>query len=219
MGRVQGSRDQEAVRAVIDAAVACFDARGYHGTSVRSIAETAGLRPTALYELFPSKQAILLEVIDATYAGVVSQTELAVALTTGDAAARLEAAIWAQADFYARNARASAVAHMELRSLPPEDRAAIEARTARLVDVVTEILTAGKAEGVFDIDDSVAVSRALTSMCASVWSWQDGREAEPPRKVARTYCELAARAVGLRGRLQSGARAGLVKALPIARTA
>jgi AcrR family transcriptional regulator len=47
--------------AILDAALACFTERGFHGTSVPVIAEAAGLAPSSLYRHFDSKEALVNE--------------------------------------------------------------------------------------------------------------------------------------------------------------
>ena len=45
---------------ILDAAVACFAERGYHGSSMRDLIAGAGLSAGAIYHYFPGKDAILL---------------------------------------------------------------------------------------------------------------------------------------------------------------
>ena len=62
---------------VLRAAIACFGAKGYAATTIADIESAAGLSPGAggTYRHFPSKQAILEAVIDATVS--VSDDEIA----------------------------------------------------------------------------------------------------------------------------------------------
>ncbi|MFQ5508409.1 MAG: TetR/AcrR family transcriptional regulator [Leptospirillia bacterium] len=47
---------------ILAAACSEFGKHGYHGTSMRKLAERVGIRPASLYSHFPSKSAILAEV-------------------------------------------------------------------------------------------------------------------------------------------------------------
>ncbi len=47
--------------AILEAALACFTERGFHGTSVPAIARAAGLAPSSLYRHFDSKEALVNE--------------------------------------------------------------------------------------------------------------------------------------------------------------
>ena len=61
-GRPPGRTEQgEATReALYQAAIRGFDERGYDATTLRDIAEAAGVSPGLLYRYFPSKQAVVL---------------------------------------------------------------------------------------------------------------------------------------------------------------
>lgn len=66
-GRVadqEGPARRERRETILRAAVACFDERGYRGTSVGELARRAGTSPANLYEYFRDKQAILDAVIE-----------------------------------------------------------------------------------------------------------------------------------------------------------
>ena len=49
-------------REMLDVAAAMFAREGYHGTSMRALAERAGVNPASLYHYFRSKEEALLEV-------------------------------------------------------------------------------------------------------------------------------------------------------------
>jgi AcrR family transcriptional regulator len=57
----KGKQSQERIS---QAAFRLFLANGYHGTSMRAIAEAAGLAAASLYNHFPSKEAIFKDVIE-----------------------------------------------------------------------------------------------------------------------------------------------------------
>lgn len=51
-------------RRVLDAAIACFTRSGFHGTSMHEICAAAGMSPGALYRYFPSKEAIIIAIVE-----------------------------------------------------------------------------------------------------------------------------------------------------------
>src|SRR5688500_3819572 len=59
------TRGDQTRTALIDAAFALFTDRGYHGTSMRQIAQGAGLALGGIYNHFNGKEAIFLAVIRA----------------------------------------------------------------------------------------------------------------------------------------------------------
>jgi AcrR family transcriptional regulator len=50
---------------ILDAAAVCFARKGFHGTSMPDIFTEANLSAGAIYRYFPSKQAIIQELLDA----------------------------------------------------------------------------------------------------------------------------------------------------------
>ncbi|MCK0197863.1 TetR/AcrR family transcriptional regulator [Ancylobacter sp. 6x-1] len=51
-------------RRVLDAAIACFIRAGFHATSMQEICAAAGMSPGALYRYFPSKEAIIIAIVE-----------------------------------------------------------------------------------------------------------------------------------------------------------
>jgi AcrR family transcriptional regulator len=58
MGRPQKSNGQRTRQAILDAALHLFAEEGFFGTSLRGIAASVGIRESALYNYFPSKEAL-----------------------------------------------------------------------------------------------------------------------------------------------------------------
>src|SRR4051794_1772857 len=63
MGRPSSDNARDTRREILDTALDLFAERGYHGTSVREIATAVGVRESALYHHFPSKEAVLTAVL------------------------------------------------------------------------------------------------------------------------------------------------------------
>jgi TetR/AcrR family transcriptional regulator, repressor for uid operon len=51
-------------REILDAAQACFERRGFHGSSMSEICHEAGMSPGGLYRYFPSKESIIAAMAD-----------------------------------------------------------------------------------------------------------------------------------------------------------
>src|SRR5262245_47964357 len=77
--RAPRAADLPGAKAIVDAAIDVFGRHGYHGTSIRDIAERAGLSSAALYHHFSSKQDLLFQIMDRGIEALVHQTEEAYA--------------------------------------------------------------------------------------------------------------------------------------------
>ncbi|MBI3784414.1 MAG: TetR/AcrR family transcriptional regulator [Deltaproteobacteria bacterium] len=62
----QQARSRRTRQIVLDAAVACFEAKGYDATTTAAIARKAGIAVGTLYGYFHDKRAILLELLEGT---------------------------------------------------------------------------------------------------------------------------------------------------------
>ena len=57
------SKGEVSQEKILEAAFGLYVAQGYHGTSMRQIAEQAGLAPASLYNHFPSKEEIFYQLV------------------------------------------------------------------------------------------------------------------------------------------------------------
>jgi AcrR family transcriptional regulator len=63
MARPAGRDGQQTRQALLDAALQLFAEKGYFGTSLRDIARHVGVRESALYNYFPSKESLFEAVV------------------------------------------------------------------------------------------------------------------------------------------------------------
>jgi AcrR family transcriptional regulator len=73
MARPKKSENRDTRQAILDAALDLFAERGFFGTSMRQIAKEVGVRESALYHHFPSKDDIFKALITHLGPGRVSQ--------------------------------------------------------------------------------------------------------------------------------------------------
>ncbi len=64
MGRPPQSLSRDTRRALLDAGLELFAEKGYFGTSLRDIAKAVGVRESALYHYFQSKEALFQAILD-----------------------------------------------------------------------------------------------------------------------------------------------------------
>lgn len=72
---VASAYDQGKRRQIMDAAVDVFSRKGYHGTRMEEVADLAGVAKGTVYLYFPSKDALLREIVRAAVETYVSDIE------------------------------------------------------------------------------------------------------------------------------------------------
>jgi len=113
---------------LLDSAAVRFADRGYHDTSLRDVAEAAGVTPAAVYFHVPNKQALLVAVYAEGVDRIIGNLEAALSYET-DPAARFRRAIRAHLTSILD---ASAFARVIVRVLPDDvPEAAAELRAHR----------------------------------------------------------------------------------------
>src|ERR1700675_1669299 len=75
MGRKRKGEGSQRRVEILDAAKQLFVEEGYAATTIRRIAAKLGISSTALYVYFQDKDAILVEICDATFAGLIAKLD------------------------------------------------------------------------------------------------------------------------------------------------
>ncbi|WP_119418752.1 TetR family transcriptional regulator [Desertibaculum subflavum] len=200
MGRPRrAANDEDAVSAeaaLLDAALGCFVAQGYHGTTMRDIAARARLAVSASYYYFPAK----LDLLRRLMVRVTEDLEAALSAAEREAgdmpAVRLAAVVRAHVLFHTHRRAESFIGNSELRSLPPADRAEIVAMRDRIGAHFKRALEAGIRARVFAIPDPQAAVLAIVTMCTAVATWYREDGPATPEQIADRYALLARRMVG-----------------------
>ncbi len=184
---------------ILRAATALFRERGYHGTSVRTLARALRVEVPSLYYHFPSKQEILFALLDRTLDELLHGLGRAVAAAHG-AEARFRAAVRFHVLFHAHRRHEAFLSHSELRSLTPANLRRIIAKRDDYERVFRDLLAAGVRAGVFHVPDVKLTAMAVLTMCTGVatWFFEGGRLA--PEAIADRYVELIVRSVDRRAK-------------------
>ena len=131
-------------------ALECFVEKGYHGTSVRDIANRAGISVPGLYHHFPSKMVLLERLMEQTMDALIAQTEGALTRARPDPVDRFTAVITAHVRFHCERPEESFVGNSELRSLTGELRQTIMKKRDRQQGFFDQVVREGIEAGVFE---------------------------------------------------------------------
>lgn len=189
-GQLRNSRE-----VLVAAAVENFTALGYHGTSMRDIARTAGVTVASIYHHFASKQEILQEVMIRTITDVLGATRTALEEANADGrtspSEQLEALVDAWMIFHTTRQAEALIGASEIRSLDEGGRAVVVGHRDEQEALFRSVIDEGVRAGVFATSYPREAARAIIEMGYSVASWyRIGGELSPEEMSVR-YRELA----------------------------
>ncbi|GAA2149064.1 hypothetical protein GCM10009844_28300 [Nocardioides koreensis] len=182
---------------VLAGAIRAFVAIGYHGASMRSIAELANMSVPGVYHHYPSKQDLLVRVFDLTMTDLIWRVEQARDEGT-DPVSRVALFVEALALYHARRNDLAFIGASEMRSLEP----ASYRRIAQLRTYVQDLLDGQIAEAISAGGLSVShpddAGKAIATMCTSLAQWFHPDGPTTPEQIAREYSRFALGLLGHR---------------------
>nr|WP_296766020.1 TetR/AcrR family transcriptional regulator [Rhodococcus sp. (in: high G+C Gram-positive bacteria)] len=178
------------------AALEAFVEQGYHGTSVRDIAGRAGLSVPGLYHHYPSKQAMLVGLMDVAMDELISRSRDAEAEAGPSARARFDSVVESLLLFHMYRRDQAFIGSTEIRSLEQANREVYVGRRDEQQRMLDAIVVAGIESGEFDADHPADASRAVTTMCVGVAGWYRPGGPLDPSELAQVYLSIARRIVG-----------------------
>ena len=172
-----------------------FAKHGYEGVSMRDIAGSVGIRQSAIYNHFPSKQHLLVDLMVSHMERLLDAMRASVG-TSGTPKDRLTAFARFHVTYHIDQPEDVFLAYMELRSLEPEGRAAIVPLRNAYERALRDILEAGAKDGSFTLADTSVVARALLAMLTGVTVWFREPGRLDRETVAEAYVATVLQAVG-----------------------
>jgi AcrR family transcriptional regulator len=181
---------------ILNVALELFARKGFHGTSIRDLAERAGVQPATIYGHFDSKDAMLEEIIVVGHDFWDATLEAAAAAAGPAPADQLAALVRAHVKHHIRYAMVAVVSNGELHSLTPAAAKKVMAKRVRAEDRLVQIIRDGERDGSFAPLDATVSMLAIGSMGLRVANWYPGDFQEGPDELADLYAEYALRLVG-----------------------
>ena len=177
---------------LVDVATSLFSEHGYEGTSVRDIAEAAGIRAASVYAHVAGKEDFLYRIVADAAERFMAGVEDAVG-STDDPLEQLRLAMRAHVRVVAEDVRAARVFHHEWRALTGErleEVIALRDRYEGLWDVIVGRLPGKRPR---------KLSRLLVLSAANwVYTWYDPEGSLSPDEVADGFTDLLLRGLGTR---------------------
>jgi len=186
------------------AAIELFYRQGALATTVREITRACDLSPGALYNHFASKEELLYLVVRDIHLRLEAMVAGAQRAVAGDPAAELATIVRVYVGLHARFRQRSRVANREYQLLTGERREEIVAIRRRLRGGLTDVLLAGRRQGIFDLvggdgrDAAALTAVTIGAMCAQISDWASERYPLEVGELQDRYAEMALRLAGAR---------------------
>jgi AcrR family transcriptional regulator len=185
---------------ILRASLTLFAETGFHGTSIRAIAQRVGINSATLYAHYPSKEQVLADLV------LIGHAELSARLTGAAAAlppesgadARLAAWVRAHVLLHTDFPLLAVVTNSELHALDPalaEPALALRADCRRLL---IDALERGVKDGVFSVPDLLLTATAIGALGMQVAHWFGPDQPASGEQVAGVYACLALRMAGFK---------------------
>lgn len=155
---------------ILDAAVQLFAEYGYHAAPLRDIARVAGIQAASIYHHYPSKQALLVEIMETHMQRLNDSTKRIINEYT-DPLQQLHEVIANHIRMHTTYKAEFFIIDTEIRSLEGESRPAILSLRHIYEELLQEILRAGMERGIFRHGDVKVTSYAIIAMCTQVAAW------------------------------------------------
>lgn len=181
----------ETQRRIVGAALDSFAERGFHGTSLKHIAQGSGLSTAALYVHFGSKEELLFALSRRGHAMALEVVRSAATEPDPRQAAIL--LVRAFTEWHAEFRTVARIVQYELAALTPEHRADVADLRRGIERVVQELIERGVAAGVFSVPDPRGAATAVLSLGVDVARWYAPGLRWDPGELGVLYSDLVDR--------------------------
>ena len=178
-----------AAERILRAAMILFRERGYHGSSMRTLARALRMEAASLYYHFRSKQEILFAILDAHIREMIQHVETAVA-AGGPTLTQFQNVIRAIVEVNAKSPHEQRVLIHDLSFLNEDEQRAIKDLERQLVDIVTDLLVRLDAEGRIVKRTKKIYTMILFGIINFTYTWYDPKGAVGPQEFADMAVEL-----------------------------
>jgi AcrR family transcriptional regulator len=180
---------------VREAALTLFSRLGYHGTTMKHVANELGVRAPSLYNHIGSKQEILQRIMVIGMQRLIAYQDAAIA-STDDVSEQLRRMTGAHVLVHIRHRRSAMVGDRELNNLEEPSLSEVRAQRELYESRFRAVIQRGVAEERFAVESTKLASFAIIEMASSVSVWFREDGPLPDYVVADEYGAMALRIVG-----------------------
>jgi AcrR family transcriptional regulator/DNA-binding XRE family transcriptional regulator len=176
-------------------ALSAFLEFGYHGATMRAIAERANISVAGLYHYYASKHDMLVALLDLTMTDLLLRSSAARGQGR-DPVERFALLVECLALFHTHRRELGFVGASEMRSLSPEARRSVAAARREMQRMVDHEVQAAARAGDFRTSRPKEAARAVVTMCTALPQWFRATGPATAEQVAAQYVEFALGLVG-----------------------
>lgn len=182
---------------VLAAAIDSFVETGYHGATMRSIAQRAGMSVPGVYHHYRDKQDLLVQALDLTMDELHWRVGAA-RREAGTGRDRVTRVVEALALFHTHRHALAFIGASEMRSLNPGNRQRITASRNELQHLLDEDIDTALIEAKSSTGHARAAGRAIATMCTALPQWFRLDGPATPEQIATDYADFALGLLGIR---------------------
>lgn len=171
-------------------ALAAFVELGYHGATIRDIAQRARLSVPGVYHHWPAKQDLLVALLDLTMDDLLTRARAARAEADGPVE-RFTRLVECLALFHTHRRELGFIGASEMRSLDEPNRIRIAAVRQEMQHLVDDEVREGCRRGLLATPLPKEAARAVVTMCTALPQWWSPGGPSSPEAVARQYVGFA----------------------------
>lgn len=172
------------------AALSSFLDLGYHGATMRHIAQRAGLSVPGVYHYYPSKHDMLVAILDLTMDDLLRRSSAAQKQGEGPVE-RFTLLVECLALYHTHRRELGFVGASEMRSLAPQPRERLAGLRRAQQHMVDEQVLQATQLGKFGTDRPLEAARAVVTMCTALPQWYSASGPTSAEEIAQQYVQFA----------------------------
>jgi AcrR family transcriptional regulator len=183
------------LRRIYEEALVRFAERGYHGVSVREIADACGIKASSIYAHLPSKERLLADLIKLGHEEHRDSLKDALLGAGAEPADQLRAIVGAHVRFHATYPVLAVVSNNELHALSPSSAPEIADIRDEIVRQITDVIERGVRLGRFHCEDPWLATAVIGAAGIRVAVWFPTRADYDVDRVVEQYAAFALKLV------------------------
>ncbi|MEV5649526.1 helix-turn-helix domain-containing protein [Nocardia sp. NPDC052254] len=176
-------------------ALEAFVELGYHGATIRDVAERAGMSVAGVYHHWATKQLLLVELLDLTMNDLTQRCRAARAEGDGPVR-RLTLLVECLALYHTHRIELGFIGASEMRSVDEPHRTRIATARRDIQHMVDDEVAEGCRRGQMSTPLPREAARAVVTLCTALSQWWSASGELPPEAIAQQYTRFALDIVG-----------------------